>query len=151
MLIDEPAVLIAARDPILTLIAGLNGNNPKPTPLIKGVYEIGHFGSSDFLRGFYEQYPNLCQDDEPYIGCYGVCDDISNLLDRCPLLVESSRQFVVTFTRVRRDLTNKGRGGGWRWHKWGAYIGKHTPTTEYLDDEPEIEQVFCYHVYERIL
>lgn len=151
MLIDEPAVMRAARDPILMLVAGVRGGAITPEPVIKGVYEIGHFGSSDFLRGFYEQYPSLSGDTEPYIGCYGVCDDVSNLLDRIPLLVDSPRQFVVTLTRVKRDLSNKGCGGGWRWHKWGAYIGNQEPTTEYLDDEPLIEQVFCYHVYERIM
>jgi hypothetical protein len=150
MLIDEPAVVRASLDPILLLIGGLSDGPVIPRTIIRGVYEVSHFGSSDFLRGFYEHYPELSKGDEPYIGCYGVCDDITNLLDACPLLVDSSRQFIVTLKRVRRDLSNKGRGGGWRWHKWGAYIGKQTPTTEYLDDEPIIEEVFCYHVFEKL-
>jgi hypothetical protein len=39
-------------------------------------------------------------------------------------------------------------GGGWRWHKWGPYIGTQEPKCEYIHDEPEIEEVFTYHVYE---
>jgi len=143
MLVDEPRVARDSRDPILMMI----GENVAVRPVIVGVYEIGHFGSSAFLEG-YEHYPDL-SNEHRHCGAYGVCDDISNLLEHCPLLVESPRQFVVTLKRVQRNLSNKGRGGGWRWHKWGEYIGKQTPTTEYLDDEPDIEQVFCYHIYER--
>lgn len=36
--------------------------------------------------------------------------------------------------------------GGWRWHKWGEYIGDHTPTAEYLYDEPEIERVYVVSI-----
>ena len=33
---------------------------------------------------------------------------------------------------------------GWRWHKWGPYIGTQDPQCEYLADEPEIKEVFVY-------
>ena len=56
--------------------------------------------------------------------------------------------YVLGVTPVNRDLSNKGKGGGWRWRKWGPYIGVKTPTTEYLDDEPEIDSVLVYHLYE---
>ena len=116
-----------------------------------GVYEIGHFGSSQFLGRGYEQYPELSHiNDDGYIGCYGVCDGIENLLEVCPMLETSQRKFVVTLKKVVRDLTNRGKGGGWRWHKWGQYIGAHTPTAEYLDDEMGIDAVFVYHIYEKL-
>lgn len=145
MLVDEQNVLLGSLDPILMLI----GDGGGAVRLQQGVYQIGHYGSSAFLAE-YEHYPELTADDsEVYLGPYGVCDGVDNLLAVYPILVESPRQFVVTLKCVRRDLSNKGKGGGWRWHKWGAYIGSLEPTTEYLDDEPEIEQVFCYHIYER--
>jgi hypothetical protein len=153
MLIDEPLILSLRDDPYLGAILNLISNGRESKRLRKGVYQIGHFGSSDFLRGKYEQYPELFTDDGDgyqYPGCYGVCDGIENLMDRVPLLEESPREFVITLTKVTRDQTNRGKGGGWRWHKWGQYIGTKTPTTEYLDDEPEIDQVFVYHIYERI-
>lgn len=38
--------------------------------------------------------------------------------------------------------------GGWRWHKWGPYVGDKHPEHEYLHDEgPEITQATCFHVY----
>lgn len=41
----------------------------------------------------------------------------------------------------------KGNNGGWRWHKWGNYIGTQRPMFEYLDDEPEIDRVLCFSIY----
>ena len=35
---------------------------------------------------------------------------------------------------------------GWRWHKWGDYIGTHSPTTEFIYDEKDIDHVYCYFI-----
>ena len=42
---------------------------------------------------------------------------------------------VISVTPVYQDKSNEGKGGGWRWHKWGKYIGKLNHQYEYLDDE----------------
>ena len=34
--------------------------------------------------------------------------------------------------------------GGWRWHKWGEYIGVHEPRHEYLSCEKRIDYVLSY-------
>ena len=34
--------------------------------------------------------------------------------------------------------------GGWRWHKWGEYIGVHEPQHEYLSCEQGIDYVLSY-------
>lgn len=34
--------------------------------------------------------------------------------------------------------------GGWRWHKWGEYIGVHEPRHEYLSCEQGIDYVLSY-------
>ena len=34
--------------------------------------------------------------------------------------------------------------GGWRWHKWGEYIGLHEPQHEYLSYEQNIDYVLSY-------
>ena len=36
----------------------------------------------------------------------------------------------------------------WRWHKWGPYIGTKEPKCEYLYDEPEIDKVVIFELYE---
>lgn len=145
MLIDNPA-LEAAPDTMLQVIALLNGNSPETKRLQQGVYQIGHFGGGRPSPG-YEEWPSTY---DLGIAPYGVCDGIENILARAPELVTSERQFYITLTSVRPDPKSRGEGGGWRWHKWGPYIGSHTPQHEYLDDEEGIDEVFCYHIYEKL-
>ena len=138
------------QDPTFALVTAANGNSADAKILDTGVYEIGHFGGSHFPGWGWSQYTEgLVNREGDYFGCYGVCDGWANLRERCPMLMTSARKFCVTLTPVRRNQANANRGGGWRWHKWGDYIGKHTPTTEYLDDEPLIELVYVYHIYEQ--
>lgn len=141
MLIDlEPEDMI--QDPILRVIALANGNFSGVKKIQTGLYEIGHFGGSLFLRDW-EQWPDLGE-----INCYGVCDTPQQVVDKFPVLKDSDRGFVVTVTKVEKSKQSD--WGGWRWHKWGPYIGNQTPTMEYLYDEPEIEEVWVYHIYEKV-
>ena len=140
MLIHEPAVLAAGSDPIFAMLAAISGRSGDKRELRPGVYQIGHFGSSHFLSN-YERYPNTS------VGSYGVCDSLENLLEKCPELEAPGREFVVTLTPIRK--ADEPANGGWRWHKWGEYIGAQEPQCEYIHDEPVIEQVFCFHIYER--
>lgn len=147
MLVNEPMILES--NFILEIIAKANGNQAKSTHLQTGVYSIGHFGCSRYPSPEYESpEPELIGVDEDYFGNYGVCDSIDNLLLKCPMLISSERKFVITLTSVKKE--NQPPEGGWRWHKWGEYIGEMSPQCEYLHDEPSIKEVFCYHVYERI-
>ena len=74
-------------------------------------------------------------------------DNYQQILDQCPMLKDSDRQFFITIKSVKKE--NQDPDGGWRWHKWGPYIGTHEITTEYLYDEPIVEEVFVYHIYEK--
>jgi hypothetical protein len=139
MLIKEPKLLHT--DPILAVIASINGNSGVTKELRPGVYEIGHFGDSSFMAG-YDKHP------ETSVGSYGVCDDVEQLLSACPELEAPGRKFVVTVTPVYKEAQSP--DGGWRWHKWGPYIGTQNPQCEYLYHEPDIEQVYCFHIYEQI-
>lgn len=138
MLVDNPSILYP--DLILSIIAAVNGNSPVSKQLRTGVYEIGHFGGAGFMDG-YEEYPDLS------IECYGVCDNVDQLIDQCPELKSKKRSFTITVTRVKKS--NQPKEGGWRWHKWGPYIGTKSPQCEYLYDETDIEEVLCYHIYEQ--
>jgi hypothetical protein len=95
---------------ILDVISQANGNLYKGR-IIKGIYEIGHFGSSYFPRR------RICK-------------------------------FVISFTRVLKS--NQPSAGGWRWHKWGPYMGTQNSQREYLHDEPSISEIFCYHIMEKV-
>jgi hypothetical protein len=94
----------------------------------------------------YSRDPEFLTNDAAWY--YGVCDGIENLLEFIPELTSTEREFVVLLHKIAKK--NQPNEGGWRWHKWGDYIGTQTPTTEYIYDEPEIEVVYCYHIYEKI-
>lgn len=146
----NPAPHLLEPDMLLRAVAEVNGRSHQTEKLADGVYQIGHFGSSHFLRDF-EHYPELTGVNGEYFGPYGVCDNYQQVLDQCPTISDSpERRFVITLTQVTKDPENAGKGGGWRWHKWGRYIGTKNPQCEYLDDEPEIDSVFTYHIYEAL-
>lgn len=121
------------------------------TVLEQGVILNDSFQLYRMRRNGWEEYPDFSRDEDiiegVYRGAYGVCDDLANLLDVYPELKNSDRQFVVSMTVINK---NEQDVDGWRWHKWGDYIGTQEPTTEYLYDEPVIEQVYCFHIYEKI-
>lgn len=150
-------------DPFAVLLANIMSKNAEQHAVSKGIYEISHFGSSAFLKDFehYPQFENdgehreteiykrLCEaDDWFYRGSYGVCDSYEQILELYPELENSERQFVVTLTKVERE--DQPEDFGWRWHKWGSYIGTQDPQHEYLYDDTHIDQVYCYHIYEKV-
>lgn len=84
---------------------------------------------------------------ESYISSYGVCDDYSQILEKYKnFIYVPDRKFVIILCEIRKD--QEPQEGGWRWHKWGEYIGTQESQSEYIHDEPEIERVFVYHIYE---
>lgn len=83
---------------------------------------------------------------------YGVCDNASQVLDYYDSLYEKhkdymeDKKFVILLTSVIRILEPE--YGGWRWHKWGQYIGKFKSKCEYLYDEEGIDYVYCFTILE---
>ena len=64
------------------------------------------------------------------------------------VLSASERKYALFFTKIHQEPGE----GGWRWHKWGPYIGKHDIQCEYLADEDlsDIDQkyVVIFHIFE---
>jgi len=167
MLINEPLAIVDS--PIAVMIAQMNGNNfltfqvqkdqlNVPAAELKykkitadsefqeGCYIRGSFGSSPWLDG-YSDFPDFGNEGE-WQPQYGICDCVQQVLDKITKLQNPLRKFVVMFTPVLK--ANQESRGGWRFHKWGPYIGEQEITKEYLYDEPGIDGVLCYHVYENI-
>lgn len=97
----------------------------------------------------YEQkFPKIVDFDHPnYMGSYGVADNIQQILERCPLLDSlPDRFFCISATEIHK--AHQSNEGGWRWHKWGEYIGVQEPTQEYLYDEEDIDMVIVFQIYE---
>lgn len=75
---------------------------------------------------------------------YGVADNIEQVIDFYNKNEDSifSGNHVISYFEV-----HKSPECGWRWHKWGPYIGTKNPTHEYLADEPDIDKVVCFSIY----
>ncbi|MGG1671524.1 hypothetical protein ACIFOE_12895 [Paenibacillus sp. NRS-1783] len=91
-------------------------------------------------------YDPIVDDGERYVEPYGVCDHYEQILNLAPEIINSEKKYVIGLTLVKKEWEPE--DGGWRWHKWGEYIGNQSPQCEYIYDEPEIEQVYCYYIYE---
>lgn len=78
---------------------------------------------------------------------YGVADNAEQVLAHYKFLEEDKENtYFVSLTPVFRE--HQPADGGWRWHKWGQYIGcQKREGYEYLYDEKNIEYVLVYHVY----
>lgn len=78
---------------------------------------------------------------------YGVADTVQQVLDHFKAEVEHpTRWFILAITVIRK--VDQPPQGGWRWHKWGPYLGTHKKQCEYLYDERGITQVLCFHFTE---
>ena len=80
---------------------------------------------------------------------HGVSDNLGQILDfHYKELKEScKRKFIVCATPIIK--AEQPKSGGWRWHKWGEYIGYKEPQHEYLVDEDEsFNKLYVYSIYE---
>lgn len=111
----------------------------------KWLQETGIYQSSfpfNFPEDEFEELKKLSWDDRYKIfpnfekGTYGVADNIEQIKEYYKEEAEDKEnKYAISVTPVWQERENKGKGGGWRWHKWGEYIGKLNPQCEYLDDE----------------
>ncbi len=86
--------------------------------------------------------------ENPYIvKNYGVCDSAEQVFERYKFLDDDpNNKYFIALNPVRKS--EQPETGGWRWHKWGSYIGNQKlGDCEYLYDEPDIELIYTYSVY----
>lgn len=130
-----------------------------PERISKGLYLTGfNFGNTLEDNGLLvERYPfhPILDSHEEYLipmndqtipWDYGVCDSPEQLIEQFPIIESDPRSLIVTFSPLLKS--NQPSSGGWRWHKWGPYIGTQEPQCEYLYDEPLIDKVYCYYILE---
>lgn len=112
-----------------------------PKMLVEGVFQLPPFNFTGSIH-----FPEF---DDAEIGRseYGVADSVEQIVSHYPEVNNPNREFIITVTEVRRE--DQPSKDGWRWHKWGSYIGTHEPQCEYLYDEQGIDQVLVYHILER--
>ena len=104
------------------------------------MYEINHFSFDTFLdESITIEWPNL-EEIDPELNSYGVCDRPNQIKNKFGMKLNfSNRYFIISFTPVLKS--EQPSEGGWRWEKWGPYIGNRKPEADYLYDEPKIEKI----------
>lgn len=110
----------------------------------------GHaYGMFDTRNGEYtsdrEKLLEKMKDGVQLFGGYGVCDNYEQVLEKYPFIGLTENKYVLVLSPIFKK--HQSPDGGWRWHKWGEYIGTHDIKHEYLYDEEGIEHVFVYHLY----
>jgi hypothetical protein len=81
---------------------------------------------------------------------YGVADNLEQIMMKLSRYwFEPDRNFILALQKVRKvDQPPK---DGWRWSKWGPYIGEQESRADYLADEPFIDELILYEFYEVVL
>lgn len=81
----------------------------------------------------------------------GVADSIDQIKEYYKEEIEDpNKKYIIIVTPVFQKKDKKGNFDGWRWHKWGEYIGKLDRKCEYLDDEEfgeDFKYVICFQLY----
>jgi hypothetical protein len=162
-LVDLPADWTAPSDPTMDVIAE---GRRVPTRLARGVYEthvnFGHdirglilteYPFMDLLHKHLDRNQELRDKGEPLVEWpdlpddFGVCDTWEQITERWPsLAADQGHRYLVYLSPVLK--ADQYPHGGWRWHKWGPYIGTLEPRYEYLYDEPDIERVYVFQIVE---
>ena len=134
-------------DRVMAMIAQANGENLEDGTYFEkymdGVYRHDgfKFNFDSFIKS--NTYDTILND---WVSS-GVCDSYVQVLEYYEkLFSDPNKKYVVGLSTVRRS--DQSPEGGWRWHKWGRYIGTQNPQHEYLYDDKCIDQVYCYRIYE---
>lgn len=124
----------------------------RPLMELKNVY-VCRLDADEHTLEAITNYKKKDNFDSPiyWIG-YGVADNASQVIDYYKSLLDmygdymNNRKFVILLTPVFR--ASQPERGGWRWHKWGTYIGDFNPQCEYLYDEQGIDYVYVFDIIE---
>jgi hypothetical protein len=113
----------------------------------------------NFGELFFEETKNLKYDNkywdeellgkDDFVSSYGVADNIDQIKEYYNHQIEDlNNKYFIAISPIFQEKEHAGEDGGWRWHKWGPYIGTKEPKCEYLYDEPEIDKVVIFELYE---
>ena len=106
----------------------------------KYLYTVNTYGVADNATQVIRHLENSLKtyfygndfDDEFYLG--------KSLVKMIELYPEYNLVLLMTPHMNTKDCS----WGGWRWHKWGEYLGVHEPQHEYLSYEKGIDYVLSY-------
>ena len=119
----------------------------EPLRVYRGIYEA-HINFEheieNLIADHWPEFPGFPAEGD-WFNSYGVVDHWTQL--PLKMLNEDPRPLLVYLARHRREDQPE---YGWRWHKWGPYLGVHEGATnyEYLRDALDVVEVFSYCIVE---
>lgn len=117
----------------------------------KGVFEYYDYNTDCMLIHLdikFDEHLYCVEKNNEYFSLYGVCDNYKQILEKYNWLENDNDKYVIGLCKVIK--TEQPKKGGWRWHKWGDYIGTHEITQEYIADEENIDFVYCFNIHKII-
>lgn len=76
---------------------------------------------------------------------FGVADNIEQILEHYPELLKSEDNFIVIFSDVYRKYQPESYG--FRYEKFGEYIGTQNIQHEFIYDDKHIDKVIIYEIF----
>lgn len=119
----------------------------RPTRVYPGVY-LAHINFDKEIDDLIvNRWPSFDFEIADWFNAYGVVDSWTQL----PLTyLESDPRNLLVFLG-RHTKAEQPAEGGWRWHKWGPYLGifrEQVKQNEYLHDTPDVVEVWSYQTVE---
>jgi hypothetical protein len=77
---------------------------------------------------------------------YGVCDSVAQFMNDYYYTIDAVEgNWIVSLEEVYR--ADQPKYDGWRWAKWGPYLGEEQRTSDYLVNEQFIDKVCVFNLY----
>lgn len=93
----------------------------------------------------YDSFLNKNNFNSSFRENFGVADNIEQVLEHYPELLESKDSFIVIFSDVYRK--DQPKSYGFRYEKFGEYIGTQDIQHEFIYDDKHIDKVIIYHIF----
>lgn len=131
---------------LFAMLAALDGINLHDNTYFEH-YQVGVYRHDGYICNADKFITEKCNNKIINWGPFGVCDNYKQILQHHKdLLNNTNKNYVIILSTIERK--NQDPTGGWRWHKWGPYIGTQNPKHEYLYDDTHIDKVYVYTIYE---
>lgn len=115
-------------------------------PIAKGIYvdnALNTLLELQFMKREFQVFENDFRETD----LYGLCDNEMQVCNKYKdLLEDKNRKFIIVLSNIYRNCQPDEYG--FRFHKWGKYIGDYEITCEYLKNQTNMDKVVVYCIIE---
>lgn len=107
-------------------------------------YTLGSWFGYEVQRLSPNQLRELVMLDGDYVEVSGLADNEDQVVEKFKHLADREEKFVIEMHPVyRKDEPDT---HGFRFHKWGSYIGDREITMEYLYDQTDMDVIYVFQI-----